>query len=222
MKDQCKALGIGPLQEITARNAGSVAGPQPHCYAAKVALARCHGGVLAISQVKDECERAVPAVRLHRHASALGRGIGVICGFAADLAGIVLGGLSAGTVLFIVSVGLSVTMGLMGFVNLAHGAFAMFGGYVIVLAMNHAQYRLRAGAALALSPAAVIVSSIFLSPALPGRKTGSGSVHDRADLIFIAGVAIGDRVRKATLAVAARLHGQLNLGLLHYRAYSIF
>src|SRR5438105_13542763 len=47
-----------------------------------------------------------------------------------------LGGLAAGTVLFIVSVGLSVTMGLMGFVNLAHGAFAMLGGYVIVLAMN--------------------------------------------------------------------------------------
>ncbi len=47
-----------------------------------------------------------------------------------------LGGLAAGMVLFIVSVGLSVTMGLMGFVNLAHGGFAMIGGYVIVLSMN--------------------------------------------------------------------------------------
>ena len=56
--------------------------------------------------------------------------------FAADLANLMLGGLAAGTVLFIVSVGLSVTMGLMGFVNLAHGTFAMFGGYLIVLAMN--------------------------------------------------------------------------------------
>jgi branched-chain amino acid transport system permease protein len=34
--------------------------------------------------------------------------------------------------LFITSVGLSVTMGLMGFVNLAHGAFAMAGGYIVV------------------------------------------------------------------------------------------
>ena len=40
-------------------------------------------------------------------------------------------------VLFIVSVGLSVTMGLMGFVNLAHGGFAMLGGYVIVLTMRN-------------------------------------------------------------------------------------
>src|SRR5580658_2100337 len=38
--------------------------------------------------------------------------------------------------LFIVSVGLSVTMGLMGFVNLAHGAFAMAGGYLVLTAMN--------------------------------------------------------------------------------------
>jgi len=34
-------------------------------------------------------------------------------------------------------VGLSVTMGLMGFVNLAHGGFAMLGGYAIVLSMRH-------------------------------------------------------------------------------------
>ena len=53
-----------------------------------------------------------------------------------EIANILLGGLAAGMVLFIVSVGLSVTMGLMGFVNLAHGGFAMIGGYVIVLAMN--------------------------------------------------------------------------------------
>ena len=56
--------------------------------------------------------------------------------FGIDVASMLLGGLAAGMVLFIVSVGLSVTMGLMGFVNLAHGGFAMIGGYVIVLAMN--------------------------------------------------------------------------------------
>ncbi len=56
--------------------------------------------------------------------------------FGIDVASILLGGMAAGMVLFIVSVGLSVTMGLMGFVNLAHGGFAMIGGYVIVLSMN--------------------------------------------------------------------------------------
>ena len=56
--------------------------------------------------------------------------------FVVEIANMLLGGLAAGMVLFIVSVGLSVTMGLMGFVNLAHGGFAMIGGYVIVLSMN--------------------------------------------------------------------------------------
>ena len=41
-------------------------------------------------------------------------------------------GLAYAMLLFIVSVGLSITMGLMGFVNLAHGAFAMVGGYITV------------------------------------------------------------------------------------------
>src|ERR1700744_4828164 len=53
-----------------------------------------------------------------------------------EIANMLLGGLAAGMVLFIVSVGLSVTMGLMGFVNLAHGGFAMIGGYTVVLVMN--------------------------------------------------------------------------------------
>ena len=38
--------------------------------------------------------------------------------------------LAYGMVLFVISIGLSVTMGLMRVVNLAHGAFAMIGGYL--------------------------------------------------------------------------------------------
>lgn len=45
---------------------------------------------------------------------------------------ILFDGIAYAMFLFIVSVGLSVTMGLMGFVNLAHGAFAMAGGYVVL------------------------------------------------------------------------------------------
>ena len=49
---------------------------------------------------------------------------------------ILFDGLAYGMLLFVISVGLSITMGLMGFVNLAHGAFAMAGGYVTVTLMN--------------------------------------------------------------------------------------
>src|SRR3954447_1687413 len=50
--------------------------------------------------------------------------------------GVVFDGLAYGCLLFLISVGLSVTLGLMNFVNLAHGAFAMLGGYVCVLLLG--------------------------------------------------------------------------------------
>src|SRR3954452_14927602 len=49
---------------------------------------------------------------------------------------IAFNGLAYAMVLYLISVGLSVTMGLMGFVNLAHGVFAMAGGYVLTSLMS--------------------------------------------------------------------------------------
>ena len=49
---------------------------------------------------------------------------------------ILFDGLAYGMLLFVLAVGLSVTMGLMNFINLAHGAFAMTGGYITVLLMQ--------------------------------------------------------------------------------------
>jgi branched-chain amino acid transport system permease protein len=48
------------------------------------------------------------------------------------LISIAFDGLAYGMLLFIIAIGLSITMGLMGFINLAHGAFAMAGGYATV------------------------------------------------------------------------------------------
>jgi branched-chain amino acid transport system permease protein len=50
--------------------------------------------------------------------------------------GVLFDGVAYGMLLFLLSVGLSVTLGLMNFVNLAHCAFAMVGGYITSLLMN--------------------------------------------------------------------------------------
>jgi branched-chain amino acid transport system permease protein len=50
---------------------------------------------------------------------------------------ILLDGVSYGMVLFLISVGLTITMGLMRVVNLAHGSFAMIGGYVAGYLTQH-------------------------------------------------------------------------------------
>jgi branched-chain amino acid transport system permease protein len=67
---------------------------------------------------------------------------------------LLLDGFAYGMVLFVLASGLSVTMGLMNFVNLAHGAFAMLGGYATVLLMQ------RAGVPFLLTlPAAFLVAA---------------------------------------------------------------
>ena len=50
--------------------------------------------------------------------------------------GVLFDGFAYGMLLFLLSVGLSVTLGMMNFVNLAHCSFAMLGGYVTVTLME--------------------------------------------------------------------------------------
>src|SRR6516225_3794853 len=54
----------------------------------------------------------------------------------AHLLGVLFDGVAYGSLLFVIAIGLSVTMGLMNFINLAHGAFAMMGGYATVIVMS--------------------------------------------------------------------------------------
>ena len=66
------------------------------------------------------------------------------------LANILIDGIAYGMVLFIIAVGLSVTLGLMRFVNLAHGAFAMTGGYIAAWLVREQGLSFYAGASLAV------------------------------------------------------------------------
>jgi branched-chain amino acid transport system permease protein len=69
-------------------------------------------------------------------------------------ANIAIDGLAYGMVLFVIAAGLSVTLGLMRFVNLSHGAFAMVGGYVAAMLTREA------GVSFWLAlPAAVVVTA---------------------------------------------------------------
>ena len=67
-----------------------------------------------------------------------------------QLANVLIDGVSYGMVLFVIAVGLSVTMGLMRFINLAHGAFAMTGGYLAAWLIRTQGLGFGAGVALAM------------------------------------------------------------------------
>jgi branched-chain amino acid transport system permease protein len=87
---------------------------------------------------------------------------------------ILFDGIAYGMLLFVLACGLSVTLGLMNFINLAHGAFAMAGGYCTVILVN------RLGVPFALGlPLAFLVTA-----ALGGllERTLYAHVYGRSDL----------------------------------------
>jgi branched-chain amino acid transport system permease protein len=97
-------------------------------------------------------------------------------------------GLAFAMVLYLISVGLSVTMGMMGFVNLAHGVFAMAGGYVMTDLMN------RHGTPLPLALAAAAGAAALISLPLERllyRRLYGGSDLDQVlltmGLVFVSG-----------------------------------
>ena len=144
--------------------------------------------------------------------------------FGVDVASMILGGVAAGIVLFIVSVGLSVTMGLMGFVNLAHGGFAMLGGYVIAGVMKH--WGVGFVPALIVGFAVTAVASAVLERLLYARLYRAAELDQvlfTIGLVFmmIASVTLLVGPENQPLRLPTMLQGQINLGFVQYRTYSV-
>jgi branched-chain amino acid transport system permease protein len=136
---------------------------------------------------------------------------------------ILFDGIAYGMLLFVVACGLAVTLGLMNFVNLAHGAFAMAGGYITVITVN------RMGVPfLAALPIAFLVTALI--GALFERtlyvhvyaKTHLEQVLFTIGLVFMS-VAAVDYVmgsQQQFVNIPSFLQGQINLfgvGIGRYR-----
>src|SRR5437762_1943448 len=134
-------------------------------------------------------------------------------------------GLAFAMVLYLISVGLSVTMGLMGFVNLAHGVFAMAGGYVMTNLMS----RLGVPFALALAAAAAVtaIASIPIERLLYRRLYGGDELDQvllTMGLIFIsvAGATYIWGPLQQPMHPPPQLSGQVDLGFRSFPAYRSF
>ena len=143
----------------------------------------------------------------------------------AALISILFHGTAFAMVLYIVSVGLSLTMGLMGFVNLAHGAFAMIGGYIAVTLMNTWQVPF-AFALLAAFIAVALVSAV-LERTLYARLYRAGELEQvlfTIGLIFMAGAVVRQIFGPVPLPMhpPAILSGQLDLGFRSFPLYRAF
>ncbi|HEX9463580.1 MAG TPA: branched-chain amino acid ABC transporter permease, partial [Alphaproteobacteria bacterium] len=134
-------------------------------------------------------------------------------------------GLAYAMILYIISVGLSVTMGLMGFVNLAHGVFAMAGGYVTVTLMNN--YDVPFGVSLLVAFIVVALLSTVLERGLYARLYGGSELEQvlfTIGLIFMA-VAVVRYVwgpLPQRMALPPVLSGQIDLGFRTFPVYRTF
>jgi len=138
---------------------------------------------------------------------------------------IALDALAYGMVLFVISIGLSVTMGLMRVVNLAHGAFAMIGGYLA----SYAARDLGMGYAAAILVAVVgtIVIAIPIERLLYRRIYGSPELTQvlmtigiTFCIIGIANFVFGPTLK--TIPLPEALRGSVDLGFRSMAAHRLF
>jgi branched-chain amino acid transport system permease protein len=139
--------------------------------------------------------------------------------------GVLFDGVAYGALLFLISVGLSVTMGLMNFINLAHGAFAMFGGYLAVALMTRCGVPFLA--TLPLAFLAMALAGAILERVLYRRLYGSSPLDQvlfTIGLVFmmITSVTVLVGPENQPLTLPLYLRGQINLGITQYRTYSVF
>ena len=127
-------------------------------------------------------------------------------------------GIAYGMLLFVIACGLVVTLGLMNFVNLAHGAFGMAGGYITLVLVNHQGIPFFAALPIAFVATAAI--GVALERTLYVRvynKSPLEQVLFSIGLVFMA-VAAVDYVMgssQQSIRIPAELQGQTSLfGLL--------
>ena len=143
----------------------------------------------------------------------------------APIIGVLFDGLAYGMLLFLLSVGLSVTLGLMNFVNLAHCAFAMVGGYVTVTLMNAHGWPFLATLPLAFIASALL--SVVLERTLYRRLYRAGELDQVLLTIGLAFVAVGAAAylfgtTQQPIQPPSWLRGSLSLLGVTFGAYRLF
>jgi branched-chain amino acid transport system permease protein len=142
-----------------------------------------------------------------------------------NIVGVLFDGVAYGSLLFIIAVGLSVTLGLMNFVNLAHGAFAMVGGYACVLLMTRLGVPFLATLPVAFVVAAIV--GIVLERTLYQRLYRSSHLDQvlfSIGLVFMA-IAVATYYfgsSQQPMSLPSYLRGQVHLLGVDFGVYRIF
>ena len=140
---------------------------------------------------------------------------------------ILFDGVAYGMLLFVLAVGLAVTMGLMNFINLAHGAFAMAGGYITVLLMQRLDVPFLVCLPIAFAGSALLGAVLERTLYRPlYHKPHLDQVLFSIGLVFMAVAAVDYYVgsTQQIMQLPAWLKGRTEIGSLgmgHYRLFII-
>jgi branched-chain amino acid transport system permease protein len=138
---------------------------------------------------------------------------------------ILFDGVAYAMLLFIISVGFSITMGLMGFVNLAHGAFAMAGGYVVVSAMNVFGLPFLAAllaAFIVVGAASVVLERLLYAPLYRASELDQTLLSIGIVFMSMALVTFAYGPNPPSIQLPEWLRGQLDLGVRTVPTYRAF
>ncbi|MEZ5740528.1 MAG: branched-chain amino acid ABC transporter permease [Burkholderiaceae bacterium] len=141
------------------------------------------------------------------------------------LVSILFDGLAYAMILFVISVGLTITMGLMGFVNLAHGVFAMAGGYFSVLLMTQAGLPFLVAllvSALGVGLLSLVMEPLFYRPLYRATELDQVLLSIGLVLMFTAGFTWFFGPDPVSIAVPDWLSGQTDLGFREVPTYRLF
>ena len=141
------------------------------------------------------------------------------------LISIVFDGLAYAMILFIISVGLCVTMGLMGFVNLAHGVFAMAGGYIAVTLMSRLGVDFLPALVIAMvgvSLASVLLEHVFYAPLYKASELDQVLLSIGLVLMATAAFTYGFGPAPVSIHPPEFLSGQIDLGFRRFPTYRFF
>jgi branched-chain amino acid transport system permease protein len=138
---------------------------------------------------------------------------------------ILFDGLAYAMILFIIAVGLSVTMGLMGFVNLAHGVFAMAGGYIVVSLMAHLGLGFLPALLLAagvVGLASLVLEQVLYAPLYTASELDQVLMSIGLVLMATAACTYVYGPAPVSLRVPDYLSGQIDLGFRSFPTYRAF
>jgi len=145
--------------------------------------------------------------------------------FLNNVSFLIVDGIAYGMVLFVISIGLAITMGLMRVVNLAHGSFAAFGGYIGIKAVNELGVPFPVGLMIAFSGTflvSIVLERLLYVHLYKASELKQVLMTVGVILVSIASFNLAFGAQSLPVKLPPYLTGPVDLGFREVPSYRVF